>query len=99
MPEAPRPVDASASLAKKNEGHDLLATGRTLEGAEFGGAVVGPLSLLDEALGRTETLADGVDRAQIRRALALSPAERVQRMIEVAAQQGRIRGKARRVRR
>ena len=35
-------------------------TGRTLDGAEFGGAVVGPLSLLDEALrlhvGATQTL-------------------------------------------
>ena len=42
-------------------------TGRTLDGAEFGGAVVGPLSLLDEALrlhvGATATLRAARDRA------------------------------------
>jgi hypothetical protein len=53
-------------------------------------------SLLAEALGRAETPDDGVDRAQIRRQLALSPAERVRRMSEVATQQRRLRGKARR---
>jgi hypothetical protein len=42
-------------------------TGRTLDGAEFGGAVVGPLALLDEALrlhvGDTATLRAARDRA------------------------------------
>ena len=42
-------------------------TGRTLDGAEFGGAIVGPLSLLDEALrlhvGATATLRAARDQA------------------------------------
>jgi hypothetical protein len=43
-------------------------TGRTLDGADFGGAVVSPLSLLDEALrlhvGKTATLRAARDRAR-----------------------------------
>jgi predicted transcriptional regulator len=52
-------------------------------------------SLLDEVLGRSEAADDGVDRAQIRRALALTPAERVRHATTLAAQQRRIRGAAR----
>ncbi|MGH9187357.1 MAG: CopG family transcriptional regulator [Acidimicrobiales bacterium] len=53
-------------------------------------------SLLLEALGRVDAPDDGVDRAQIRRMLSLSPRERMGHMSEVAAQQKRIRGTARR---
>jgi metal-responsive CopG/Arc/MetJ family transcriptional regulator len=53
-------------------------------------------SLLVGALDRTPNADDGVDRAQIRRALAMSPSERVRHMTGVAAQQGRLRGAARR---
>ena len=52
--------------------------------------------VLLEALGWTEAPVDGVDRAQIRRMLELSPGERMRHMSEVAAQQKQIRGKARR---
>jgi hypothetical protein len=52
-------------------------------------------SLLDEALGRRTTADDGVDRAQIRRALAMTPTERMHRALELSAQQRRIRGRAR----
>lgn len=52
-------------------------------------------SLLLAALGRTGVRDDGVDRAQIHRMLALSPPERLRHMRGVAAQQHRIRGKAR----
>ena len=53
-------------------------------------------SLLLEALGQTDTPDDGVDRAQIRRMLAMSPADRIRHMTEVASQQSRLRAKARR---
>ena len=52
-------------------------------------------SLLLGALGH-EAPDDGVDRAQIRRSLALSPRERMSHMAAVQAQQARVRGKARR---
>lgn len=53
-------------------------------------------SLLMEALGHAASLDDGVDRAQIRRMLAMTPSERMRHMTGVAAQQKRFRGKARR---
>ena len=52
-------------------------------------------SLLLEALGDSAVLDDGVDRAQIRRSLALAPRERIEHMTKVHAQQGRLRGQAR----
>jgi metal-responsive CopG/Arc/MetJ family transcriptional regulator len=52
-------------------------------------------SLLDQALGRSPELDDGVDRAQIRRMRRLSPRERIDHMAEVADQQRRARGRAR----
>ncbi len=51
-------------------------------------------SLLLSALGH-ETPDHGVDRAQIRRSLALAPRERLAHMTAVQAQQARLRGKAR----
>ena len=51
-------------------------------------------SLLSAALGHDEDVDDGVDRAQIRRMLALSPAERLRHMNQVGAQQRRLRAKA-----
>lgn len=51
-------------------------------------------SLLLDALGH-ESPEDGVDRAQIRRSLALSPRERMARMTAVQAQHAHLRGKAR----
>jgi len=51
-------------------------------------------SLLQDALGHGSP-DDGVDRAQIRRSLALSPRERIAHMTAVQAQQARLRGKAR----
>lgn len=53
-------------------------------------------SLLLEALGRGDTSDEGVDRAQIRRMLAMSPRERMRHMSEVAAQQRKLRGTPRR---
>jgi hypothetical protein len=53
-------------------------------------------SLLEEALGVRDEVDDGVDRAQIRRMLELSPSDRMHHMSLVAAQQGRLRRKARR---
>lgn len=53
-------------------------------------------SLLAEVLGLAEAPDDGVDRAQIRRALARSPADRVRHMVDVTKQQGELRGRARR---
>jgi hypothetical protein len=52
-------------------------------------------SMLDHALRRAPEPDDGVDRAQIRRMLRLSPGERIDHMAHVAAQQRRARGKAR----
>lgn len=52
-------------------------------------------SLLLDALGH-ETPDDGVDRAQIRRSLALSPRERMAHMHSVQVQHARVSGKARR---
>jgi metal-responsive CopG/Arc/MetJ family transcriptional regulator len=52
-------------------------------------------SLLHAALGDASVPDDGVDRAQIRRSLALSPRERIEHMTKVRAQQARVRGKAR----
>jgi Ribbon-helix-helix protein, copG family len=52
-------------------------------------------SLLLEALGRSAVPDDGVDRAQIRRSLALAPRERIEHMAQVHAQQARLRGPAR----
>ena len=52
-------------------------------------------SLLLDALGH-EAPDDGVDRAQIRRSLALSPIERMAHMTAVRDQHTRLRGKARR---
>ena len=51
-------------------------------------------SLLLDALGHAPP-DDGVDRAQIRRSLALSPRERMAHMTAVQAQQARLRGKVR----
>jgi len=51
-------------------------------------------SLLAEAL-RVDS-PDGVDRAQIRRMLAMTPAERIRHMAQVANTQMRLRGAARR---
>jgi metal-responsive CopG/Arc/MetJ family transcriptional regulator len=51
-------------------------------------------SILDHALGRTPEPDDGVDRAQIRRMLRLSPRERLDHMAHVASQQRRVRGRA-----
>jgi metal-responsive CopG/Arc/MetJ family transcriptional regulator len=53
-------------------------------------------SMLDHALQRAPEPDDGVDRAQIRRMLRLSPRERIEHMENVAAQQRRARGRARR---
>jgi len=53
-------------------------------------------SLLLEALGDSAVADDGVDRAQIRRSLALAPRERIEHMTNVHAQQARLRGTARR---
>lgn len=53
-------------------------------------------SLLLESLGHSATPDDGVDRAQIRRSLAVSPRERIEHMTQVHAQQERLRGTARR---
>lgn len=52
-------------------------------------------SLLLEALGDSAVLDDGVDRAQIRRSLALAPRVRIEHMTKVHAQQARLRGRAR----
>jgi metal-responsive CopG/Arc/MetJ family transcriptional regulator len=52
-------------------------------------------SLLLEALGDSAVPDDGVDRAQIRRSLALAPSERIEHMTKVHAQQARLRGRAR----
>ena len=51
-------------------------------------------SLLLEALGDS-SVPDGVDRAQIRRSLALAPGERIEHLTKVHAQQARLRGSAR----
>jgi len=53
-------------------------------------------SLLLEALGDSAACDDGVDRAQIRRSLALGPRERIEHMTKVHAQQARLRASARR---
>jgi len=52
-------------------------------------------SMLDYTLRRAPEPDDGVDRAQIRRMLRLSPRERLDHMAHVAAQQRRARGRAR----
>jgi metal-responsive CopG/Arc/MetJ family transcriptional regulator len=52
-------------------------------------------SLLLEALGDSAVPDNGVDRAQIRRSLALTPRERIEHMTKVHAQQARLRGPAR----
>jgi len=51
-------------------------------------------SLLVAALSQSDAPDDGVDRAQIRRMLGMSPPERLRHMRDVAAQQQRIRGMA-----
>lgn len=51
-------------------------------------------SLLGEALGTSAPPDDGVDRAQIRRALARSPQERIRHMSRMAEQQRRFRAQA-----
>lgn len=55
-------------------------------------------SLLLGALGH-EPADDGVDRAQIRRSLALSPRERMAHMTAVQSEHARLRGKARQLKR
>ncbi|MBL8774943.1 MAG: ribbon-helix-helix protein, CopG family [Acidimicrobiales bacterium] len=50
-------------------------------------------SLLGEALGTSSPPDDGVDRAQIRRALARSPDARIRHMNGVADQQRRLRAR------
>ena len=52
-------------------------------------------SLLLEALGDSAVPDDGVDRAQIRRSLALAPRERIEHMTKVHSQQARLRGPSR----
>src|SRR5256885_11940878 len=49
-------------------------------------------ALVSDALGERSD----VDRAQIRRMLAMSPADRIRHMTEVASNQSRLRGAARR---
>jgi hypothetical protein len=53
-------------------------------------------SLLEEALGRSAVADDGVDRAQLQRALAMTPSERMHHALELAGQQRRFRSAARR---
>ena len=52
-------------------------------------------SLLEEALGRSASPDDGIDRAQLHRTLAMTPAQRMHGAVDLAAQQRRFRHAAR----
>jgi Arc/MetJ-type ribon-helix-helix transcriptional regulator len=53
-------------------------------------------SLLDEVLGRSTAPDDGVDRTQLHRVLAMTPGQRMHHALDLAGQQRRLRGSARR---